>query len=432
VVVAVKRIVLDCVGTALAGSSLGTGVPELLAVVEACGGKPEAAILGTSLRAPAMLAALANGGLAHALNYDDYLPGAGLHLGVTSLPAALAAAGHRGGVSGKELITSLAAGNELMARLGFAVEAGAQAGYTETRPQTSQMLGHLNAAACAGRVLRLDSAGLHSALGMAYMQASGGRQPVLEGTPAKALYAAYPSQAGMLSALLAQQGLGAECAAFEGPAGLFATYFGGYAEGELVDELGERWRLEEITFKPWPTTSVAHVFIEAAISLAVAPRDVAAVHLRGEPHIRTFCEPAATRQAPRTPVEAEDSVPFAVGVALANGAVTLSDIQPAGLRQPEALRIASTVTYEIDESLGRGGLVEVTLFDGRRISQNVDRPLGHPPRELTDEQLAAKFRDCARHAQVSVAADRALELIARLEDLDDVARLVEALSSESQ
>ncbi|HEY8695618.1 MAG TPA: MmgE/PrpD family protein, partial [Chloroflexota bacterium] len=64
----VKRILLDCLGTALAGSSLGTGAKELLAVVEASGGKPEAAVLGTSLRAPAVLAALANGGLAHALN----------------------------------------------------------------------------------------------------------------------------------------------------------------------------------------------------------------------------------------------------------------------------------------------------------------------------------------------------------------------------
>ncbi|MFI5266508.1 MAG: MmgE/PrpD family protein [Chloroflexota bacterium] len=430
---AIKRILLDCLGTALAGSSLGTGARELLAVVEASGGNREAAILGTSLRAPAVLAALANGGLAHALNYDDYLPGAGVHLGVTSVPASLAAAEHAGGVSGKELMTALAAGNELMARVGFAIERG-HTGYTETRPQISQMLGYLNSAACAGRALRLDQAGLHSALGMAFMQASGGRQPVLEGTPAKALYAAFPSQGGMLSALLAEQGLGAECAAFEGEAGLFATYFGNsYAEGELTDGLGDKWRFQEITFKPWPTTSVAHVFIEAAISLAqqhdLRADDVARVHLRGEAHIRTFCEPAATRQAPRSSVEAEDSIPFAVAKALANRQITLADIQPHGLAQPEALRLAARTTYAIDGSLGTGGIVELTTSGGQALEAKVARALGHPPRELSWEQLVAKFRDCAQHALQPVDVEEALDLIAGLERLDDVGRLVAAVSS---
>lgn len=427
---------LDCLGTALAGSSLGTGARELLAVVEASGGRPEAAVIGTSLRAPAVLAALANGGLAHALNYDDFLPGAGVHLGVTGLPAALAAAQRVGGVSGTEFIAAVAAGSELMARLGFAIEANRH-GYTETRPQTSQMLGYLNAAAAAGRVLRLDGGAMSSALGMAFMQASGGRQPVLEGTPAKALYAAFPSQGGVLAALLAQQGLGAECAALEGPAGLFATYFGGsYAEGELTDALGDHWRFTEVTFKPWPTTSVAHAFIEAAISLVQEHRlsadSIAAIHLRGEAHIRTFCEPATTRQAPRTAVEAEDSIPFAVAKALANGAVTLADIQPRGLGQPEALRLAALTTYSVDDELGSGGIVELTTSAGVRLEARVDRPLGHPPRELTYDQLERKFRDCALHALQPVRVDHALELVAGLERLDDVGRLASAVSSGSR
>ncbi|HEY8694163.1 MAG TPA: MmgE/PrpD family protein, partial [Chloroflexota bacterium] len=292
----------------------------------------------------------------------------------------------------------------------------------------------LNAAACAGRVLRLTDAQMHSALGMAFMQASGGRQPVLEGTPAKALYAAFPSQGGMLSALLAEQGLGAECAAFEGQAGLFATYFGNaYAAGELEQGLGERWRFQEITFKPWPTTSVAHVFIEAAISLAeqhhLRAADVARVHLRGQAHIRTFCEPAATRQAPRSSVEAEDSIPFAVAKALANRQVTLDDIQPDGLTQPETLQIGARTTYAIDDSLGTGGIVELTTAAGQVLEAKVERALGHPPRELSWEQLAAKFRDCAGHALQPVAAEETLDMIAGLERLDDVGRLVETVSS---
>ncbi len=431
---AIKRILLDCLGTSLAGSSLGAGVPQLLALVEQAGGAPEAAILGTSLRAPAHLAALANGGLAHALNYDDYLPVAGLHLGVTGVPAALAVADRTGGVSGKELITAIAAGCELMARLGLAIEKGS---YTETRPQTSQMLGYFNAAASAGRVLRLSAAQMHSALGLALMQCSGGRQPVVEGAQAKALYAAWPNQTGVQSALLAKQGLDGVCAAFEGEAGLYATYFQGrYSAAALDQDLGEVYRLQGVTFKPWPTTNVAHVFIEAAISLMAEhnprPPDIAAVHLRGQDHIRTFCEPAAVRQAPRTSVDAEDSIPFSVAKALANGRIGLADLQADGLKQPEALRIAAATTYSTDETLGTAGVAELTTTSGQRFAQRVDRPLGFPPRELSDDQLVAKFRDCAAHSVRPVEIDAAIGLVWNLERVDDVRRLTAALSSGNQ
>jgi len=172
-IVTVKRIVIDCLGAALAGSTLGSGAKELLAIVEAAGGRPEAAILGTQLRAPAVMASLANGGLAHALNYDDFLSAAEVHLGVTSLPAALAAAECAGDVSGKELITALAAGNELMARLGFAVQ-GASTGYTVCRPRLASAGG--GNAQCAGD-------GLHASFG----RASAGRRGDARQSPVRGL-----------------------------------------------------------------------------------------------------------------------------------------------------------------------------------------------------------------------------------------------------
>ena len=107
----------------------------------------------------------------------------------------------------------------------------------------------------------------------------------------------------------------------------------------------------------------------------------------------------------------------------------LADIQPAGLVQPEVLQLAARTTYAVDESLGRGGVVELTTTAGGKLEARVERALGHPPRELSYEQLVAKFRDCARHALHPVAVDQALELIAGLERLDDVGRLVAAVSS---
>ncbi|HLG74355.1 MAG TPA: MmgE/PrpD family protein [Chloroflexota bacterium] len=426
-----KRIVLDCLGTSLAATTLGTGSPELLRLTES--GLPgECTVFGTKVKAPAAGAALANGGLAHALNYDDFLSAAGVHLGVTSVPAAIAVAEAKGAVSGEELLAGLAAGNELMARLGFAIQ-HASRGYTETRPQLTQMLGYFNAAVSAAHVLGADEQQMRSALGLAFMQCAGGRQPVVEGTPAKALYAAFPSQVGVQCAQLAMEGLEAGCAAFEGDAGLFATYFGGRYDPEpLTDRLGEQYRLAEASFKPWPTTSVAHVFIEAGIGLAeqhdIHPEDVAEVRIQGQDHIRTFCEPAATRQAPRTAVEAEDSVPFAVAKAIANRHVGLGDFTPAGLAQAEALALASRLRYTTESSMGEAGVVEVVTKRDETFRARVEKPFGHPSRPLSDDQLVAKFRDCAAHASVPVDPHRVVELVFGLDQLGDVRELIAALS----
>jgi 2-methylcitrate dehydratase PrpD len=232
---------------------------------------------------------------------------------------------------------------------------------------------------------------------------------------------------------LAARGLDAGCAAFEGDAGLFATYFGGRFDAEfLTAGLGECFRLEEVSFKPWPTTSVAHVFIEAGIELArehdLAPDDVAEIRIRGQDHIRTFCEPAATRQAPRTAVEAEDSVPFAVATAIANRQVGLSDFTPAGLARREPLRLAKNVRYTTDPALGEAGIVQIATRSGQAFEKRIDKPLGHPSRPLTDEQLVAKFRDCAAHAGVPVDAEHIVELVFGLDRIEDVRQLAAALS----
>ena len=112
VVATLKRIVLDTIGTTLAGATLGLGCRELVAVVQAGGGAPESTLLGYRYKGPVPMIALANGAMAHALNYDDVYPGGG-HLGVVTFPAALAMAERRGGCTGAELLTALAAGAEI-------------------------------------------------------------------------------------------------------------------------------------------------------------------------------------------------------------------------------------------------------------------------------------------------------------------------------
>ena len=422
----VRSITLDTLATSLAANTLGIGVPQLLSWARGAGGAQEASLIGLPDRLPAAAAAMLNGGMAHALNFDDTTAVGSGHLGPVTLPTAFAAAELRGGASGKEFMAALAAGMELMSRIGIAITARAGA-FTESRPQPTQMPGCFAAAMSASRMLGFSAQQTHSALGLAFMQASGGRQPVLEGRPAKAVYAAFSCQAGMVSALLTREGLLGDCDAFEGEAGFFPTYYGGvFDRAAMSDGLGNEWRLLNVGIKPWPTTGVAHVFIEAASRLRASrvpdPSAVARVLLRGEPHIRTFCEPLQTRRNPQAPVEAEDSIIFAAARALTTGGVSLADLQPTpqGLFAESASRIANLTEYEVDESLGKSGVVEVTLASGETFSERVDAAPGHRDNPLTDEQRHRKFRECAIHAGTTLSDAAVDEVIAMTERLDDV------------
>lgn len=429
VISAIKLVILDSLGTTLAANTLGTGCPEFVRVVQGMGGTPESTLLGFGEKLPAVNAALVNGAMAHALNYDNGVGGA--HLGPVTLPAALAVAERDGRVTGKEFLTAMAAGGEVVTRVAQATPRRSG----QAHPQPTQIAGYFGAAAAAGRAIRLGSEAMLSAFGLALMQASGNRQPVLEGTASKAVYAAFPNHAGALSALLAAEGLTAGCAVFEGTAGYFPTFYGGkYSREALVEGIGEEFLLLGVTFKPWPTTGTVHGFIGMAIELAeqhdLKTSDIDRVLIQADERIRTFAEPKEVRQAPQTPVQAEDSLYFAVAKALANRAVTLPDLQPDGLKQPEARELAERI--EVSFQAGEAGSIEVVTTSGDRYVGQIKGRLGGQDRPLTRKLLVEKFLDCARHASRPVPLERlkaVVEMIDRLEDVANMRALSALLAS---
>ena len=426
-VVVLKMLCLDTVGTALAGTTLGPGCDEVRRVVRDAGGVEECTVIGYGVKAPALTAAFANGATAHALNYDA-LGGEGGHLGVSTLPAPLAAAERRGGISGKELLAAMGAAAEVTARLAGALfRANVKANETFLE---GQLLGYFGAAAGASRIMGLSPQETHSALGAALMQAGGTMQVVFDGDPpAKAIYGGFANLGGMLSALLAQQGLGAEVRVIDGQAGLYGMFYHGtYDHGAITDDLGKEFDLLKARFKPWPTSGIVHPFIEAACELAQQHRlrrdDIVSVMVRSNDHFMNWVEPQAERQKPPNAASAANSVQFAVGKAFAHQSVGLSDFTTQGLEDSDALAIAALTSYEVDDSMsGLTGKVEVTTSSGERLSETVPVPLGHPDRPLSLEQIVAKLRDCASHSARLIRGDALEQLVERvdkLEEMDDV------------
>ena len=425
-------MVLDSLGTALAATTLGDGCRETVTVMRRLGGPAESTILGTRTKVAAPAAAFANGALVHALNYDPIGPDIG-HLGVVCLAAPLAVAEAVGGVSGRDFIVASAVACEITARVTASIV------HSGRRPSekymSGQLLSYFGAAAGAGRLLGLSAAEMASALGLGLMQAAGSRQVVLSGDPpAKAIYGAFPNQAGVIAALLAKEGLGADVDILGEPAGLFAMVYGGAGDtSTLTEGLGKEFLLSNVQFKPWPTSNHVHAFIEAAGEIAhggLVADDIAEVDVVAHSHLKPWCEPLDKRRRPDNAAAAGNSILFCVAKSLVHGEVGLADVSAAGLTDAAALAVAERTSYRLDDRI-EGALVTVRMRDGRRLESRVAAPLGHASRPVSDERLMMKFRDCCDHA-ASPLAPRTVEQFAQmvydLERLDDVSRLA-ALAS---
>jgi 2-methylcitrate dehydratase PrpD len=281
-------------------------------------------------------------------------------------------------------------------------------------------------------VLGLDPAGTHSAIGLSLMQAAGSRQVVLEGDPpAKAIYGAFPNQAGVQAALLARGGVRAECDVFGPPAGLYSmVYAGEYDPAALTSRLGQSYLMEQIGFKPWPTSAKLHSFIEACIDLVgqgATFERIASITAFGGIGYKPWCEPVEKRQAPSNAAAAANSIQFAIGKTLVHGTIGPSDFTSEGLRDTKALSLASRTICRLNGDAEQVA-VEIELRDGSRLRSRVESS-----RTMSTEMLIHKFEDCCRHSSQPLPPSQvqsAAAMVLDLDQLDDVAAICSILSGE--
>lgn len=424
---AAKRVLLDATGVMLGASG---AAPEAAPFVELAAGQGAGpcAILGTGRTASAPLAALANGALAHALDYEDAFDLAPGHPNASLVPALIALAQAEGGINGRCFLTALAVGGDLACRIGLAVGTALDPGGWYPPP----IVAAFGAVAGAANLLGLGPGGVRDALSLMLCQTTmPGEIKHSARTELRAVREAFPAQAAVTSALLARSGVKGFEEPLEGRGGFFALFTrGDYDAAPLLGELGTRWWIEQLTFKPWPSCRGTHAAIDLALALraehGLSPDDIAEVHVGIDSLQRMLIEPLARKQAPATAIDAKFSIPFCVAVALVRGAVDLDSFGDDSLRDPVVMAMAARVQKSMTAPTwqrGGGGALEIVLRDGRRLAGEVDNALGCPQRPLSDAVLSAKFLDCASRAAVPPSGERLADAIMELEDCDDVGRL---------
>jgi 2-methylcitrate dehydratase PrpD len=426
-----KMAILDCVGTALAGSAepVGKLMSEYVRDM-AC--SPAAGVIGGGFKTAASLAALANGTMGHALDYDDCIGGGGIHPSVPLLPAVLAL-GEQYGISGREALLAYI--------LGFEVETKLFEGMTYKHYavgwHATSTVGTLGAAAACSKLLGLSVAETKTALGIASSRACGIRQNF--GSMTKPYHAGAAAENGVSAALLAKRGFTASDSILETPVG-FLNVFAGEGEYELekmTQNLGDPLSIVSpgVTIKPYPACLAAHRCLDAMMRL-IREHDISADAV-GEVVCTTCARypKVMIHRQPKSGLEGKFSLEYCMAIALLDRTVGLGQFADDKVQSSKAKEMVKHVRYqhppEYPEDIRRlpKDKVTVRLTNGKEYAAEVEYSKGDPRNPLGQEELASKYRDCARLALSSQEIEHSLNLVSRLEEIGNIAALMEVVTT---
>jgi 2-methylcitrate dehydratase PrpD len=369
----------------------------LAALLAGWDGLGDTTAIGQSRPLDAAGAAIVNGVATHGEDFDDTLEGAPIRVAAMVIPAVLAAA-ERYGRSGADALRGIVVGLETICRLNL-VSPGAihRAGFHPVG-----VLGALGAAAGASAALGHSGARLTDALGIAGSLASGTLAYLDDGAWTKRLHPGWAAQSGLRAAVLATTGFVAPRRFLESDHGFFQA-FAPRAErhfDEMLDGIGQAWRLERIAFKPYPCGTMIHPYIDCMRRLAaegVQADDVVEIECEtGEGLVNRLWEPLAAKRRPPSGYAAKFSMPYCMAVGFLDGDVGLAQFTDERARNPAVLALAGRIRYVIDPDneypANYTGHVRATLRDGSVRELRQPHLRGGAREPLGRDELVAKFR----------------------------------------
>lgn len=420
-----KMQILDTIGVSYAARE-AAGVAQLRAYVEEMAGKPESRVWGTDIRVPAQNAALVNGTMSHALDYDDTFEPAYLHAAVITIPAAVTMSEMDASFSGKDLIAAVACAVDVGCRLALASQPGKDGlaiGWHNTT-----LYGYFTSAMIASRMLGLTPQQALHAVGIAAHQASGNAQTHLDGALTKRMGPGFAASVGINAARLARLGITGPHRILEGKKGFFVQYHrGDYSRAILLDGLGKKFAITETAFKPWPSCRGSHTAAEGALGLRaehkLSAQDVEKVTVYNGPgEYPMLASPIEKKRHPQSVVDAQFSIPWVIATALVDGEVALRHFTDHGIGRADIRTMAQRIESQQDASLVREGggpgptRIELRLKDGRLLSRTVAIAKGEPRNPLGRAEFEQKFLDCMAYG--GMQAEPARQLMALIDDLD--------------
>ena len=423
-----RRHLLDTIGVMIAGAGgeVASRTEAVLAGVRPAGRIP---VPGRTRHADLLDAAFLAGTAAHGIELDDGFRQGSVHPGCVVAPVVLAL-GYDGGISGRELIEAIGAGYETIIAIGRACHpALRQRGF-----HPAAAVGVFGATAAAGKLRGLSAVQLANALGIAASSAAGLFAFVGGGADIKRLHAGHAAREGLQAALLAQRGI-------EGPPGVIEARDGfmqafAFARADKARAVmlppSVPFGITDCYIKPYPCCRHIQPAVEALIGLLndetiandeVQRIEVATYRIAAE-HAETGWDDFASAQL---------SFPYLMGLALRFRAVEFEHFSEQTRRDPAfaaiARKLSVTAPPDVDRLYPQLRPARVTVTTARgSFTRQADEALGSRIVPLDDAGLTAKFFDLVGPVLGAARAKDLGEQLWWLDEIGDVAPLVEAMA----
>jgi 2-methylcitrate dehydratase len=439
----VKRAVLDSIGCALGAWRLGEQ-REVLSVLLALGGAPEATVWGAGIKAPAPTVALAVGTICSSLEYAA-------HCDVIPAAVAVAEMHHS---DGRSLITALAAAFRTLTALKQVLAAGIEAHGLHWPGQLATFAAA--AAACTLRGTTVEQTA--NALSLAGCVAPVAPfEAFTGGSGAKDVYGGWGGMAGVLAARLSQVGLGGPLNLVEGTRGLGRAWLhAAPPASELVSAISsaeDGWG-SQIRFKPFPSCVSVHPSLSALEALLERYPDLNVDNIaRIKVHTYPYAAELSNTSASETPIAARVHIPTLCATMLLRGEVDPEDVEVPSLLDPRLRELAAKVsvtavggsedetgavngfserierTRENDPSARRRpARVTIVLRDGRHLEASVAAPKWAVGEPASDSELERKFERLVGDLMAAERRQALMHTIWQLEAVEDIADLVAYLT----
>lgn len=418
----VKDIILDAIASALAGTH-GDEVKQIRGLAAALGASQEASIFGGDKMSLAG-ATLLNGYLITAVTVCDVHRPTLYHTTPQVVSPALAIA-ERDGASGKALLTAIAAGLETSVRVANGTN---YAAFRARGWHSPGVVGPFGGAAAVGKLRGFNAQHQLMAFGLAGSQSAG--TFAHWGTPTIKFNQCRGALSGLMAGLLAEQGFLASKEILAHPdGGIYHAYSDGGQPDVVTADLGKQWTLEQISLRLWPAASSVQSVITALLALAQAhdlkPATIAEVRVGLSKGVYDMHGTLAWDDK----FKALLSMPYITSVVLHDRACWLDQFEPARVADKAVDAFArERVKVSVDSGIqGTAALVEiktaagVTHTDRRRVAK------GDAADPLSRAEIETKLRTAARGVVSAAAVERIIALVSRLEAVDDVRVLLDAV-----
>lgn len=425
-----KLCMLDTIGCAL-GASNHPDIKKIVQTLRDFGGLGSSTTWGQEESLSLGMAVLANSSMAHTLDFDDFHKTAKVHCGAIIVPAVLTMA-ETLGANEEEVINSIVAGYEVMLRVAMSLDAAAHRllGWHGTA-----VCGTFGAAAAVGKLLGLNKYWLANAFGTAGTQSGGLWAFTEDGAMTKKFHAGRAAWSGTLAALMSKQGFTGATRIFEAKDGGFLKAFSDKPHYErLTEDLGSKWEILDVGFKPYACCRTAQPAIEAAVGIR-RKYNLNWEEAKQFARVNVYTYQVAKKQndlplPPTNPNMAQFNLSFLVALALREGNVLVNHFNDATIKDPDLLTVAQKVKVLVDEKIEKGFpkywscRLELADSVSNALTHYVENAKGDPDNPLLLEDHKAKFYGNLKETAYEPVQDNLLNNILNLEMKGNISNLL--------